>query len=445
MRYLRLIPLILLISGCAAFPGGGERAEELQGSFRRAAARVRPAVVEIEVAEIAEQESPGEESWPWEFFFDNEAEPELREFRTEGLGSGVIIRVDGERAYVLTNNHVVAGADEIKIILGGRQAYRAEKVGGDSRKDLALLSFAVPEGGVPVASLGDSDALQVGDWVLAVGNPLGYASTVTVGIVSALRRPGPRGNINDFIQTDAAINQGNSGGALINLDGQVVGINTWIAAPGGVGVGLGFAIPVNNVKKAVDDFIRFGEVRYAWLGVSVSAGGREGGLRITNIYLGSPADRAGLLPGDILEALDGTPLRSPGDFIRMVGDAESGAPLEIRIRREGRVQVVTAVPGGRPAAAQIADNYRRLWPGFILGPADDGGVAVAAMNRSAAREAGLRTGDRIIAVNGEKIDNMMNFYRVLNDKEKRKYQFQVMRDGESLLLTVVPEGDWTHE
>ncbi|MDR3167146.1 MAG: trypsin-like peptidase domain-containing protein, partial [Treponema sp.] len=225
-------------------------AENLQNAFRAVADKVLPSVVELKTVSIRRQQVPNSNGIPWEFFFGpqngNPEESQEREYRTQGLGSGIIVRQDRDTYYILTNNHVVADVNEILVVVNDGTEYTAELVGKDERKDLALVSFKSGDH-FPLAVLGDSDALKVGDWAIAVGSPLGLMSTVTMGIVSAVERTGgPAGNINDFIQTDASINSGNSGGALVNIRGEVIGINTWIASSGGGSMGLGFAIPINN-------------------------------------------------------------------------------------------------------------------------------------------------------------------------------------------------------
>jgi S1-C subfamily serine protease len=254
---------------------GLEALENIQYSFNQVADKVLPVVVEIDTTNIVSQEVP-EWGSPFDFFYgpqgnqDNKDNPKNKdnkdnppkkqEFKKQGLGSGVIVRKSGKTVYILTNNHVAGDADEIKVKLNDSREFTAKLVGKDERKDLALVSFETDQN-VPVAELGDSDKLRVGDWALAVGNPMGLESTVTAGIVSALgRRGGPGENISDFIQTDAAINPGNSGGALVNIRGQVIGINTWIASTTGTYAGYGFAIPINNAKKALDDFVTRGKV-----------------------------------------------------------------------------------------------------------------------------------------------------------------------------------------
>ncbi|MEW5814884.1 MAG: trypsin-like peptidase domain-containing protein, partial [Spirochaetota bacterium] len=249
--------------------------EVLQNSFREIAAKVLPVVVEVDVVDVLKQNAP-QFSSPFDFFFsprqDENQNPQEREYKRYGLGSGVMIRKIGDKVYVLTNNHVVGQAEEIKVKLEDRRQFKAKIVGKDEKKDLALIVFETKEN-VPIAEMGDSSRLKVGDWVLAVGNPLGFESTVTAGIVSAVGRKSQLGSdvatFTDYIQTDAAINQGNSGGALVNLAGQVVGLNTWIASPSGGSIGIGFAIPINNAKKAIEDFISQGRIEYGWLGINI--------------------------------------------------------------------------------------------------------------------------------------------------------------------------------
>ncbi|MDR3200528.1 MAG: trypsin-like peptidase domain-containing protein, partial [Spirochaetales bacterium] len=247
------LALCLLLGGLSA-PGAQELSasetaalEGFQNSLRKIAQKTLPVVVEVNVVQVVKQQIPSFSfGSPFEFFFGKPKEDEPknreREFRQPGLGSGVIIRKNGEKVYVLTNNHVAGEANEISVKLNDGREYEAKLLGADSRRDLALLVFETKDA-VPVAALGDSDKVQVGDWALALGNPLGFESTITFGIVSAVgRRPMPGmevGNFTDYIQTDASINRGNSGGALVNSRGEVIGINTWIASQSGGSVGLG--------------------------------------------------------------------------------------------------------------------------------------------------------------------------------------------------------------
>ena len=233
-----------------------EIARSFQQQFRTVASQTLPVVVEVNVVNRVTQRVGDS---PLDFFFGNpRGGQQEREFEQPGMGSGVIVARDGTAVYVLTNHHVAGEADEIELVLSDGRSFEAEIVGSDALMDLALVTFETREE-VPIAPLGDSSALMAGDWVFAVGNPLGFESTVTSGIISAVgRRPAVGSQISgltDYIQTDAAINQGNSGGALVNLAGEVVGVNTWIASQSGGSIGLGFAIPINNAKRAIDEFI----------------------------------------------------------------------------------------------------------------------------------------------------------------------------------------------
>ncbi|MDR0486838.1 MAG: trypsin-like peptidase domain-containing protein, partial [Treponema sp.] len=298
-------------------------AEGLQTVFRAISDKVLPSVVELKTVSVRRQQVPNFNGIPWDFFFGpRDRGPnngQEREFRSQGLGSGIIVRSEKGVYYALTNNHVVDGASEIRVATRDGREYPAELVGKDERKDLAMVSFKTNDF-YPMAALGDSDKVAVGDWAIAMGNPLGeqFSFSVTMGIVSALGRTGgPGGNINDFIQTDAPINQGNSGGPLVNIRGEVIGINTWIASniSGGGNVGLGFAIPINNAKRSIDEFITSGVISYGWLGVSLIEANKEmvdglgldgkRGALASMVFMGSPADKGGIKPGDFITHVNG--------------------------------------------------------------------------------------------------------------------------------------------
>ncbi|HUX37359.1 MAG TPA: trypsin-like peptidase domain-containing protein, partial [Rectinemataceae bacterium] len=229
----------------------------VQDAFRSIADNVLPAIVELDVTEnVAPQQASPSDQMPFRFFFgqpqDNGNGQPPGDMQTKGLGSGIIVRRDGNTVYVLTNNHVAGDATSITAVLSDGREFKAQLVGHDDRLDLALVKFETSDKNITIATLGDSSALHVGDWAIAIGSPFGYVSSMTVGIVSALGRSGgPDGNISDFIQTDASINKGNSGGALVNIKGEVVGINTWIASPTGTSVGLGSGIIVRRDGKTV--------------------------------------------------------------------------------------------------------------------------------------------------------------------------------------------------
>lgn len=431
-------------------------------SFREVAQQVLPVVVEINTVEVIRQPVPRFQS-PWDFFFGprqpqpQPQEPEEREFRRPGLGSGVIVRRDDDTVYVLTNNHVVGDAREISLKLYDGRDFEGEIVGKDSRTDLALVKFQTRDE-VPIARLGDSDSLYVGDWVLAVGNPLGFESTVTAGIVSALgRRPQPGSPIagfTDYIQTDASINPGNSGGALADIHGNIVGINTWIASRTGGSVGLGFAIPINNAKRAIDDFIETGSIVYGWLGVSIQdvspqsmpglaedlgIEGQQGAL-VMNVHRDSPAAAAGIRPGDFVVQIDNTVVTDSTQMTRVVGNIQPGRRANFALVRDGRRLTVGVTLDRRGTEDEVAAPSG-MWPGMAIVPLTDSmrearnidqkisGVLIASvMQEGPAAIAGLRSGDVVTQVNDVQVRTAREFYRALA-AARGEILFRVNRQG----------------
>ncbi len=415
---------------------------EMQNSFRAIARDVLPSVVEIQTRAItapAQPINPFGEDFPWDFFFspNPDTQPrrqQPRQFESRGLGSGVLVQRVGNEIFVLTNNHVVEGAREIKVLLFDQREFTASLVGNDQRRDLAIIKFQSDDTSIKLARLGDSTQLEVGDLVLALGSPLGLGFSVTQGIISALgRRGGPGQNINDFIQTDAAINRGNSGGALVNLQGEVIGINTWIATPTGGSVGLGFAIPINNAKRVINEITSSGQVKYGWLGVSIGdpepdlardlGVQNERGAMVYNLFRQSPADKAGLKPGDYIVRIDNKTFRNSSELIQIVGDLKPGSRTEFELIRDGRKMKVTALIEERAKEEQIDSMNNKLWPGFVVMPITEsiksaqpdlanarGVVIVNVVQRTPAQIAGLRDGDLIKAVNNRTVTNAREFY-----------------------------------
>jgi Do/DeqQ family serine protease len=437
-------------------------AESLQTAFRSVADKVLPSVVEIKTVSIRRQQVPNLNGIPWEFFFgppngNPEGGGQEREYRSQGLGSGIIVRRDRDTYYVLTNNHVVGEANEILIATNEGKEYPAELVGKDERKDLAMVSFKTSDSH-PLASLGDSDVVKIGDWAIAVGNPLGLMSTVTMGIVSAVGRTGgPAGNINDFIQTDASINSGNSGGALVNIRGEVIGINTWIASSGGGGsVGLGFAIPINNAKRSIDEFISSGEISYGWLGVSLrdpdrdtllalGLDGKRGALA-SQVFLGSPADKGGIRPGDFITHVNSREVRGTNVLTLAVGDLRAGERAAFTVIRDGVSQELQVRIEARNDS--VAADNKRLWPGLETVPLTDAVRSSLQLDRNAqglyvaqvvaespAAIIGLQRGDRITGINGETIRDLAAFYRLLREKTDKELWFNFIR-GDTTLETL---------
>jgi len=426
--------------------------ESLQGSFRDVVSKTLPSIVQVDVVQIVSQQAPSQ-NFPFDYFFGPQ-QPEERE--EQGLGSGVIVRRDGNTYYVLTNAHVAGEAEEIRITLNDDREYDGDLVGADARRDLALVSFESRERDIQIAQLGNSDTLQVGDWVLAMGSPFGFDSTVTAGIVSALGRTGgPAGNISRFIQTDAAINPGNSGGPLVNLAGKVVGINTWIASSAGGNVGLGFSIPINSAKKVIDDLITEGEVVYGWLGVSIGAtdindelaetmeiDDRNGSF-IYSVFADSPADDAGILPGDFIIKIDDEPIDDNNELLNIIGDLLVGSEIDMELIRQGQSMTVQATITKRTEDVDYSD----LWPGITVFPIteeiregieldeDIDGVAVLrAEQETPTAVAGIRGGDIITQINGQDIDGVMDFYEVLSRDDEVTFSF--LRENVRLKVTI---------
>lgn len=432
--------------------------EGMQKANRSIAASLLPSVVTLDVTETKIVDNTPLDSSPW-FFFGNpnnngqgDSNPQ-REFKSEGLGSGVIIRHTGKTWYLLTNQHVAGAASQITVRLDDGREYEGTLVGADERKDIALVSFETAETDIPVAKMGDSDSVKTGDIVFAIGSPLGYMSSVTQGIVSAVGRDGgPNNNINDFIQTDAAINQGNSGGPLVNIYGEVIGINSWIASQSGGSQGLGFSIPINNVKKAIDDFISDGKITYGWLGVSlVSADadtlsdlgltGRKGVLA-SQVFTNSPAAKGGILPGDFVIALNGHEVKTVDQLTRDVGDLPAGETADftvVRNKKELNLKVKIEVRDDKT----VADSSK-LWPGFVPYPLTDDvrarlkldskqkGVLVAnVQTKSPAAVMGLAAGDVIVKVNDKPVSSLAEFYSNIA-AAKSEVWFDVLREGQTI-------------
>jgi serine protease Do len=454
----------LLASSCTLVPGARSSSTAatlqasnaplvaLQSSFREVAHKVTPAVVEIDVEQVVEQNVPKS---PFDFFFSPRGpEQSPREFRNQGLGSGVMVQRDGRRIYVLTNNHVVGEADKIDVKLHDGRSFRGKLVGGDPRKDLALVVFETGDD-VPLAALGDSDQMQVGDWALAIGNPFGLDSTVTAGIISAVgRRGGPGENISEFLQTDAAISPGNSGGALVNIGGEVIGINTWIASNTGGSQGYGFAIPINAARKAIDDFIKIGRVEYAWLGVQIQTvnpaiagdlgvAGRKGAL-ITQVFKGAPADKGGLQPGDYVVNLNGKDVADHLDLTNKLGDQPPGRQSEFVVVRQGKDVKVSIRLAVREDEKAITAQNRNLWPGVAVFPVTEevrntlglkaaGGVVVySVVAESPGAVAGFKENDLIVRMGGTPVRGLRDFYERL--AAQPKVQVVVARAGTEVTL-----------
>jgi len=365
-----------------------------------------------------------------------------REYQQSSLGSGFIV---GEEGYIVTNNHVVDDADEIKVKLKSGNEYPATVVGRDADTDIALIKIE-PKEKLKVAELGDSDSLEVGDWVVAVGSPFGYEQTITAGIISAKGRVIGAGNYDDFLQTDASINPGNSGGPLIDMNGKVIGINTAIVD---IGTGIGFAIPVNMAKGIVDQLKNSGEVTRGYLGVNIQdltdeAAEYRGlkdtkGALVAKVYTDAPADKAGIQPEDIIIEVNGRTIEDTRDLTRIVADIPVGDTAEVVVLRGGKTMHFNVEIGKRPDETELAsreESSRRGAPAQSdLGirvveittdlvnrydlPETEGVLVSQLAQNGKAAAAGLQTGDIIKEINHEAIKTVEDYNNALGKLDEK--------------------------
>jgi Do/DeqQ family serine protease len=378
-----------------------------------------------------------------------DAKPHERQFQS--AGSGVI--VDAKNGYIITNHHVVENASEITITLLDNRSFTAKVIGTDEGADIAVLQAKQPN--LVAIALGDSTKLEVGDYVVAIGNPFGLQHTVTAGIVSGLGRNGisPDGGYEDFIQTDASINPGNSGGALVNLRGELVGINSAILSRSGGNIGIGFAIPVNMVHGVMDQLIKFGQVKRGVLGVQLynvtpdiakEFGLTEtSGALVAGVAQGSAAERAGIKTGDIIVSLNGTTMKNSGELRNAIGMLHVGDKVEIGLLRDAKPHKVSALIAERPdpepatvaAAAPAADISKGLDGAELADAADGGGALVSkVLEASAAAQAGLRTNDVIVGVGRTPVANLKAFREAA--KGVSVLVLKVRRGSDTLLIPI---------
>jgi len=426
--------------------------------------KLSPAVVNIRVTKMEkmslpdlEGEGPGSFGPFFERFFGKGWQG--RPVPQRGAGSGFIISKDG---YVVTNNHVVEGAREIVVKLAGGEEYSATVVGRDPKTDLALLKVKAGKD-LPAVALGDSEALRVGDVVVAIGNPFGLSNTVTAGLVSAKGRVIGAGPYDDFIQTDASINPGNSGGPLFNLKGEVVGINTAIMAEGH---GIGFAIPVNTAKLVVPELQASGRVTRSWLGVSVQeitpdlaktmgVADPQGAL-VADVVADSPAAQAGIKPGDVIVAVDGKPVKSSHELPRLVAAMRPGTAVDIKVLREGKNVSVRATLSAQddkelagrsgdaaPDRGKLGMAIQDITPQMAqgLGLAEPRGVVVSQVEPgSPADEAGIKAGDVILEVNRTKVRNVRETQAALEKGRADRGALFLVKRGDSQLFIATKLG-----
>ena len=451
-------------------------------SFADLAEKISPSVVNITTSTTVAASTGGgptvPEGSPFEDFFrdflDRQGEGnrnQNRPRRSQALGSGFVISEDG---FVVTNNHVIEGADEILIEFFSGETLPAKLVGTDKNTDIALLKVDSDKP-LPFVSFGDSDIMRVGDWVMAMGNPLGQGFSVSAGIVSARNRA-LSGSYDDYIQTDAAINRGNSGGPLFNMDGNVIGVNTAILSPNGGSIGIGFSMASNVVTRVVDQLKQFGETRRGWLGVRIQdvtddvaeAMGLEkaAGALITDVPEG-PAKEAGMLAGDVIMPFDGTEVADTRGLVRKVGNTEVGKAVRVVVFRDGATKTLLVTLGRReeaeravPAAMDAPDDEKEMTEKVVLGltlsiltqemrdelglsETTEGLVVVNVDETSEAYEKGLRAGDLITEAGQQKLTTLSAMDdRISEAREagRKSLLLLVRRNGEPRFVALSLEG-----
>ncbi len=464
-RWCCLSAFIVLM---AMVPAGGWSAEKPSGplatakdlglAFVEVAKKVKPAVVYIR-SEKTVTVSPGEglgedffKGTPFEDFFKRGAPPTKQ--RQVGEGSGVIVDPAG---YILTNYHVVGGADKLTVHLYDGRELTGTVRGTDQKTDLAVIHVEAKD--LPVAALGDSDKLQVGEWAIAIGAPFGLEQTVTVGVISAKGRSGlGTGTYEEFLQTDASINPGNSGGPLVNIEGEVIGINAMIIQPG---QGIGFAIPINLAKTIMTQLIKEGKVVRPWVGMGLqditpelmtafNLKEKEGAL-ISQIFPESPAEKAGLKVGDIILELDGKKIKNSQDVVREVLKRQVGQQIQLAVMREGKRIEVPVTTAQMPADLTERKGAQppREWFGLKVAPVTPDvakelglskaeGVLVEGVDPgSTAQQAGLRKGDVILEVNRQKIQDEKDYRNAMEKiKPDQSVLLLVNRGGSTFFMTL---------
>ncbi len=441
-------------------PSQVSSAQSLSKAFVHVARVVKGSVVTIKSTQTVRQEVP--EFWQQFFNIPNER---IR----QGLGSGVIVNADG---YIITNNHVVEDADQLQVSIG-KSTYDAEVVGRDPQSDLAVIKIDPDGDELNAITLGNSDELEVGEWVLAIGNPFAEVldQTVTAGIVSATGRTGladPRDiTFQDFIQTDAAINPGNSGGALVNMSGELVGINTMIYSSSGGSEGIGFAIPINLAKNVMEQLISTGKVTRGWIGVGIrgidqdmaAALGLDKpyGAMVERVYENSPAEDAEIREGDVILQIDDRKVEDDGALVSIIGNYPPGEKVNLLVWRDGKEKEFTIKLGERPADGVVAESgttsdnpfgievaeltSERMSQFQVNYEGEEGVLVVGVENNSMAARKDVRPGDLIKSVDRQKVTNVQEFNKAIGNLDEDRPVLFRMKRGRASYFVAIPVPD----
>lgn len=433
---LRLIIIMFLVFSfflLSEVPSISQTQDVFTGNpVARIAKQTSPAVVNIDVETMVRRSrSPFPDDPFFKKFFGEEFERFNRTVPMKGRGSGFIVTRDGQ---IITNNHVIENADKIEVTLSDGRKLKAEVIGKDPTFDIAVIKVNAED--LPVLELGDSDQIQVGEWVVAIGNPFGLEHTVTAGVISAKNRSINAGNVNfeGFLQTDAAINPGNSGGPLLDLEGKVIGINSAIIP---YAQGIGFAIPVNMAKEIMSDLVEYGKVRRGWLGVYVQplteefmqAYGitGENGAVVSDVVPGSPADKAGLERGDVIKRIDDNVIEDPRHLVSVIRQSMTGDKVKIKVIRENTEKQIEVILGevqeaGTSPTVKESSSLSEI--GIELSPLTDslkmkydlktdrGAVVTDVIQGSPAQRVGIEKGDVILEINGKKLVNSEDWQKL---------------------------------